>query len=385
MTLLSTARSVAVRVRPYLPAERVVVARAFDCALGAAAWFVPAWLLTVGTPLPVIGVFGGLWLVLGRPEHGRRLLAAAGLDATAVRHALAVAGVTVWTLAPIVAPLSGVPVWAWFYLGVLGIAPYGGRGSRPDALTVLLGSALGPLLALVALTPLLAAGGLVAGLQTVFAITAALGVLSLSLGVPRRPLAVPTLSLAALTERVERLSRADRRLLLADGWTRGGLALVGPVFVAFSIQRLGDGMGEGAAVVAACLALGVVAAATVHRLLPRLRAASVWTPPTLAVGGLVVSTTAPLAVLLAPATPLAFAGTFLAVGVGQAGWTVLADEVDAVLGDHHATYRAARAVGLALAASVGGVLFAVDPAVAFVLASAAGVVGTGNYLRRVAA
>ncbi|MFC5971009.1 hypothetical protein ACFPYI_06645 [Halomarina salina] len=382
--VLAGARSLAARLQPHLPGERVAANRAFDTAFGAATWFVPAQLLVIGTPLPVIGLFGGLWLALARPEHADRLLVALGLGRPVVRHGLAVAGLALWTLAPLVGPLTGIPVWAWFYVGLLGVAPYGGVGSRPDAVTVVFGSALPPAVALVVIAPLLAAGGLVAGLQAAFAVVTALGVVVLTLGVDDSPVEYPSLSMPEFVESGKRLSPSDRRLLLADTWTRSGLALIGPLFVAFSIQRLGDGLGEGAGVVALSLAFAVGAAGAAHRALPRVRAVGEWTRPLLATFGLCVATAAPLAVLLVPATPLAFAVTFLAVGVGQVGWTVVDNEVDELLGDRHPTYRAARAVVLVPAALVGGLLFAVAPATAFVLSSAAGTVGTVTYLRRVA-
>ncbi|MWG33026.1 hypothetical protein [Halomarina oriensis] len=381
---VETARSTAERVAPHLPPERVVVTRAFDCALGAAAWFVPALLLVVGTPLPIVGLFGGLWLALVRPEHYVRLLRALGLDSPFARRALGVAGVTLWTLGPVAGPPTGTPVWLWFSVGLLGVAPYGGVGDRPDAITVVLGRVFGPVLALLALTPVLAAGGLVAGVQVAFAVTAALGVLALVLGVPLDETPTVSPSMSAFVEWAERLPPAERRLLLADTWARTGLAVVGPLFVAFSIQRLGDGFAEGAEVIALSLVVATVAAGGTHRVLSRIRELGSWTTPLLSVGGLLVATTAPLAVVLVPASPPAFAGTFAAVGVAQGGWTVLEDEVTDTLGEHRDTYRAARALLLIPPAVVGGLLFAVAPRTAFVLSSVLAGVGTVSYLRRVA-
>lgn len=377
-------RSFADRVAPRLPSEGAVAAGAFDGALGATAWFVPATLLVVGTPLPIIGLLGGVWLVLGRPEHGERLLAEAALGGPLARRALAVVGLAFWTLGPTLAPPTGFPVWSWFAVGLLGVAPYGGVDTRPDAVRVLVGSAVGPTVALLVLVVLLAAGGLVAGLQAAFAVTVALGTLALALGVPASTGDAATLSTRDLVDAGRRLPAADRRLLAADCWTRAGLAVVGPLFVAFSVQRLGDGFADGSAVVAACLAVAAVGAAGANRALPRVRSLGAWTAPLLATFGLGVATTAPLAVLLAPATPLAFAGTFLAVGVGQVGWTVLDEQVADALGDPSATYRGVRSLLLVPAALVGGVLFAVAPPAAFVLSSVAGAVGTVTYLRRVA-
>lgn len=377
----------------------------FEAAVWVLLRYVPEYLQTMGVGAPLIGALGTLWLVgrwlgTGRTPP-RRWRIAVGALAAAV-------GLTLWTLVPALADESARTAWAIIAVGAVGIAAWAHAGSNRTVSQWPLADGDGTatpdrpgwtLVALtVALVVLALARSFQAGYRVSLALAAALGVTVAALW------AVDDLDVSSAAESS---ARPHVRASLGDVICRFGLTMVS-LFVVVAVttvlelevvvfgRRLAPATAFGLFLVAE-----LATAATVVRLGSRVvdvvgtRAAAVYAS--------VVAAAFPLVLVTAPASPVVVGVVFVVYGSRSIGRVarVRAGALATRTGAHtdrsvtrvHETEASKdrvasghtvgdrRALGVAMAPLVGGLLFAASPVLAFGAATAVGAVGAWELTR----
>jgi|GEM_PF-2463844 len=412
----------ATRVKDALAAgdPRVVAAGAlgFDGLAYAASRYAPEYLGVLGGSPLVVGLFGTVAMAVAAVASGVDL----GTDGRSVAPVLAaVAGLVTWLLAPGLAAATGVPGWVWV---VIGVVPLGATAATADGTSVApttdpfgvaprggdwRGAAAGGAGVAVAVALLSIAGSLGAALGTLLALGAVLGIAVAALravddtsaavrddrdaAVERRTLPASSddssrPSVRPLARAVRSAPTTARSLLVGEALVGVAVGLVS-VFVVLVVTsvlglratllgvRLGPSGTFGALVVVE-LVLGAAGDAVGRR-------ADGHRPATAAlVGGAALAAGFPLLFVGLPPVTAVVAALFGLFGLRAAAAGARDDAVAEAVGRSAATpddYRTARALAVAPAPLVGGVLYSLDPTVAFGAATAVGVVGVWELRR----
>ncbi|QLH84030.1 transporter [Halosimplex pelagicum] len=400
---------------------RVVAAGAlgFDGLVYAASRYAPEYLGVLGGSPLVVGLFGTVAMATVAVASGFDF----GSDGDSVTPILAaVAGLVAWLLAPGLAAATGVPGWVWV---VLGVVPLGATAATADGTSVApttdpfgvapragdwRGAAAGAAGVAVTVALLGIAGTLGAALGALLALGAVLGLAVAALravdddpaaavhddrDAAVEPETLPAPSEAATRPSVRPLFRAIRsapttaRSLLVGETLVGvavGLVSVFVVLVVTSVLglrttllglRLGPSGTFGALVVGE-LALAAAGDAVGRRAESHRRATAAL------VGGATLAAAFPLLFVGLPPVTAAVAALFGLFGLRAAAAgardDAVAEAVDRSAADPD-DYRTARALAVAPAPLVGGVLYSLDPTVAFGAATTVGVVGVWELRR----
>ncbi len=381
----------------------------FDGLVYAVGRYLPEYLGLLGAGPVVIGLFGTLALALPVLYAGRWPDRAADVAPVAV-PCLAVTGLVLWLVAP--ATPAPLPDWTLVVAGLgLVAVPLAVRDDapvvpRPDALAVTAGDddprrvgttvlAVGLVAALLVVTTgpeaalrlalaLAAVGG--ATLATLRAVTPA----------DDRPTDLPSTDRSLPVDAdvrdvigtVAGLEAPTRSLLVgavlvdaAVGAISVFVVVVVTSVLAFQVSLLGVPLGPSA--VFAALVAVELGAAGLARVASRPSVTALSPDRRLVLGGL-FATTFPLLLVSVPPTPWLVAGLFAWYGLRTVGATARRELVEDALAATDLSprrYDAARLLLVAPAATLGGLLYAVDPTLAFGAATAVGAVGLRELLR----
>ncbi|MCU4800120.1 hypothetical protein OB920_07030 [Halobacteria archaeon HArc-gm2] len=367
----------------------------FEAAVWVLLRYVPEYLQATGVGAPAIGAFGTFWLAARWFGRGRNAPARWRVIAGA---AAAAVGLSLWALIPELVAGSAVTAWLLVAAGGVGVAAWAHAGpdgpvgqwslddgdgtATPDRAGWAL-AALAPSVAIFAL-----ARSFQAGYRVSLALAAALG------------LTVAVLWAAGgldVSPPGRSSSRPRRRASLGDVVGRFGLTTVS-LFVVVAVTSLPDlsvvVLGRRlapAATFGLFLAAELVTGAAVARVGPRVvdavgvRAATAYAS--------VAAAAFPLLVVTAPASPLVFGALFAVYGSRSLGRVAReraealpepAEALPARAGaDRDDSAPDRRELLVATAPLLGGVLYAVNPVLAFGAATAIGAVGGWERVRAV--
>ncbi|ACV49054.1 MULTISPECIES: hypothetical protein [Halomicrobium] len=346
----------------------------FDGALYVVVRFLPEYLSVRGVGPVAIGAFGTFWLAitaLDRRDTGRLPVLVAG----------ATAGVLAWLVAPTVTD-STLALWVAVTAGGLGPAawywsrtaigvpladawPPASRSTRRPGGPVWV---LGPLV--LSIIVLVLSASFSAGFRIVLALTVALGGTAGALW-----LSLDDTGSQPSSRRVRTVPHlGDSLLEVAMGVVSVFVVLVVTRVLDVELAVLGIQLGS-AATFGLLLLVEIVAGALARTAGPRL-VGSIGSRPLLVYGSLVVAAF-PLVLVSVPPTPLAVGGLFAIYGTRslagvarRAGGAICRPASDR-----------RRTVVVAAGPLLGGVLFAVDPVLAFGSATAIGAVGVWELAR----
>ena len=394
----------------------------FSLAFQATSRYLPRYLSVLGAGAVVIGLFGSLSSLLAAlyPYPGgliadrvgaRRALTAFGLASTVGFLLWALAGpIGTVTLAapggPLVIPVGifvgAVFVQAWRSLGLGATFAVVKQAVPPDRLASGFASTetvrrlaflLGPVLAAGVLAVLSFTRGFVIILVAA-ATVAAIGTLAQHrLYAADAPVGKPLQGLGQLRRDLRALPVALRRLLVADTFVRFANGMVYVFFVIVVTEYLAVGLRLPSALGGSSidpdpffgLLLGVEMLVALAAMLPMAAVADrVGYKPIVALG-FAVYAVFPVLLISAPADPLVLIALFAFSGLRFAG--LPAHKAFIVAPAHRGegattvgVYYLIRNLVTVPAATVGGVLYAVAPTVAFATASAVGLIGTAIFL-----
>lgn len=387
-----------------------VAALLFDGLSEAGLRYVPAYLVALGAPPLVVGLFGSYWLLLSVPASSSYLLARLGIDRRSRLDALATLGVGGWVLAPVAGGgtfTSALPfLVGGFGLVALRNAAVSGSKAHLSTVGTLVRAgtvrglfALGGGLLLVALL-VDGARGVVPALSTAFALTAALGVIAVVLqtvgdgsgdgdgsgGTSWRLRAEWDIDWSGFAAELVRASPSRRSLLVADLSGRFVLGMTAPFVVltvvygrAFDAVVFGTQLGSLSAFAGLAMLDVLGAALSVPLAVFVGRRAG---PGAVGLAAIALSAAVPLALALGPTRPAVFGALFVGYGLRHSGWatidTIVAETFTAANGR---TYRLARGLVAAPSALLGGALYGYGPEVAFGAAAAVGMIASWEWLR----
>lgn len=379
----------------------------FNALLYVAGRYLPEYLRVLGAHSALIGLFGSLGLLIAAvyPHISARLEDASLPNDGSLIAVLASLGVLLWLAAPQLGRLWPIPAWAWVFAGLVcvGVWRSVGPGSvvgltAIDRLSERLPADAARFVIFIAgllvVTGLLAVTGeFTVGFQIALALAAALGVTAIVLdarsdavdddGSERTFVAAPE-----LVADLRSVPRQYRPLLVCDALVRFALGMIS-VFVVITITSVlqldatafGYRFAPGAVFgVLATLELAVAGATIV----PGARLAAAGRRSGIAFLSYLVAAGFPFVLVSAPTEPLVVGALFAVFGLRFAGRPARRELIaDALAEAEHGaveSYRLVRNVLTVPSALIGGLAYAVDPTVAFWLASVVAIVGVREFL-----
>ncbi|HKJ58091.1 MAG TPA: MFS transporter [Halobacteriales archaeon] len=391
---------------------------AFSLAFQMTGRYVPEYLRVLGAGAGVIGLYGsvGNFISAVYPYPGGALSDRIGSRLSLTAFGLvATVGFALWAAAPTLGtvPIGGVavPAWAWIFVGLFlaqawssfglgatfaivkqSVPPaHLARGFASTETFRRVGFLVGPLLAAGVLA---AADGFVVGFQRVLLIAVAFGAAATVAQHVLYEAGEDTVGksfggLAAIADDLRSLPAPLRPLLVGDTLVRFANGMVYVFFVIVVVDFLGVGVSAFGRTLRPDAFFGVLLAVemvvALLTMVPVARLAErVGLKPVVGLG-FAVYALFPILLINAPADPLVVGALFAFSGLRFAGLpahkALIVGPAEADAGGRvTGSYYLVRNVVVIPSAALGGWLYAGDPRLAFGLATAVGLLGTGVFL-----